>query len=139
MLAGIYEIKDPNGNDLTVTKACEKILKLNGIPSIRLRVEQPDFWEQVKNLSLFIMRFKHIDSDQQIPKDILPVVENEYGISCCPNQKASWHYDDNIKQSFIFKALGFSMTESFIFYDRNSALEFANIATFPTVLTYEVE
>ncbi len=91
MRVGIYELKDPNGKDLAVQQAYEKILAYNGIPSVRLRVEQPDFWERVRELSLFIMRFNQHDSSLQQAHDILPVIEKEYGTPCYPNQATVWH------------------------------------------------
>ncbi len=53
MRVGIYDLKDPNSKGLAVQQAYEKVPAHNGIPSVRLRVEQPDFWEQVGGLSLF--------------------------------------------------------------------------------------
>ena len=40
MRVGIYEIRDPNSQDLSVQQAYEKILAHNGIPSVRLRTER---------------------------------------------------------------------------------------------------
>jgi len=133
MRVGIYNLKDPNGKDLAVQIAYENILAYNGIPSIRLRVEQPDFWEQVQGLSLFIMRLKQHDSDLQQARDILPVVEKDYGISCYPNQATAWHYDDKVKQYFLLKAHMFPITDSWIFYDKSAALEWAETAIYPVV------
>ncbi|MDZ7617650.1 MAG: hypothetical protein U1E05_11635, partial [Patescibacteria group bacterium] len=65
---GIFDLRDPNGRDVPVQRAYETILRHNGIESIRLRIEQPDFWEQVRHLTLFIMRFKHHDSDLQLAR-----------------------------------------------------------------------
>lgn len=133
MLVGLYELKDPNGVDLAVQNAYERILAHNGIPSVRLRVERPDFWEQVRKLSMFIMRFTQYDTDLQQARDILPVVEKDYGIPCYPNQATAWHYDDKVKQYFLLKAHGFPITESWVFYDRKAALAWAETTAYPVV------
>ncbi len=78
MRVGIYNLQDPNGKDLAVQQAYDKILAHNGIASVRLRIEQPDFWEQVRSLSLFIMRFKQHSSDLQLAHDILPGAQTAF-------------------------------------------------------------
>lgn len=79
MRVGIYDLKDPNGKDIAVQQVYEKILSHNGIPSICLRVEQLDFWQQVSALSLFIMRFKQHESHLQQARNILPIIEKDCG------------------------------------------------------------
>jgi glutathione synthase/RimK-type ligase-like ATP-grasp enzyme len=133
MLVGIYDLKTPYGHDAAVQQGYEKILAHNGIPSVRLRVAQPDFWEQVRGLSLFIMRFKHFDSHLQQARDILPVVEQAYGVPCYPNQATAWHYDDKVKQYFLLKAHGFPITQCWVFYDKRAALDWVAQASYPTV------
>lgn len=133
MLVGIYDLKDPNGKDIAVQQAYEKILAHNGIPSIRLRVEQADFWDQVRDLSLFIMRFTQHDSDLQQAHDLLPVIEREYGINCYPSLNTGWHYDDKVKQYHLLRSLGFPMTKCWIFYDKRTAQEWVEQAAYPGV------
>lgn len=133
MKVGIYNLKDPNGRDLPVNLFYEEILELNGIPSVRLTVEQTDFWETIQELSLFIMRVKQPDSHLQIAKDILPIVEKEYGIQCYPNIATAWHYDDKVKQALMLKAHGFPFIPSWVFYDKKEALEWSENAEYPTV------
>ena len=133
MQVGIYSLQDPNGKDLAVQQAYEKILAHNSISSVRLRIEQPAFWSQVRELSLFIMRFNQIDTCLQQARDILPVVEKEYGVSCYPNQATAWHYDDKVKQYFLLQAQGFPITKSWTFYDRSAALKWAKTTTYPVV------
>lgn len=133
MLVGIYDLRDSNGNDMAVLRMYENILSNNKIPSIRLRIEQVDFWERIKDLSLFIMRYRHVDSDLQLARDILPVIEREHGVKCYPNMSTGWHYDDKVKQYHLLRSLGFPITESWIFYNKWSALEWVEKASYPVV------
>ncbi len=133
MRVGIYELRDPNGQDLAVQRAYEAILNRNRIPSVRLRAEQPDFWEIVDSLSLFIMRFSQRDTDLQQARDLLPIIERERGIKCYPNVNTGWHFDDKVKQYHLLRSLGFPMTECWIFYDRLEALQWIQRAAYPVV------
>ncbi|MFP4501374.1 MAG: RimK family alpha-L-glutamate ligase [Candidatus Hydrogenedentota bacterium] len=133
MRVGIYDLKYPSGKDLPVQQVYEKILAHNGIPSVRLRYEQPDFWEQVRRLSLFIMRFRQVDSDLQLARDLIPVIEQTCEVNCFPNQATGWHYDDKIKQYHLLHSAGFPMTECYIFYDREAALSWVEQMPLPMV------
>ena len=133
MLVGIYDIKDPNGKDLAVQQAYERVLAYNGISSVRLRVEQPDFWEQVRGLSLFIMRFTQHDSNLQQARDLMPIIEEKLGVKCYPNLSTGWHYDDKVKQYHLLHSLGLPMTQCWVFYDKEVALEWVEGAAFPAV------
>lgn len=133
MKVGILDLKTPNGGELDVNIAYEKILRHNGIESTRLRVTQPDFWSVIEGLSLFIMRFSHLDSQLQIARDILPVIEEGYSVRCFPNQSTSWHYDDKVKQYFFLNAKGYPFTKSWVFYDKEEALGWARSTRYPIV------
>jgi glutathione synthase/RimK-type ligase-like ATP-grasp enzyme len=130
---GIYNTKSPNGHELIENKYYKSILLHNNIPFVQLNVEQPDFWDSLKELSLFIMRFQQIDTNLQLATDILPIAEREYGVNCYPNQVTSWHYDDKVKQYYLMRAHGFPMTESWVFYDMQSALNWAKQTTYPII------
>lgn len=133
MLVGIYDLKDPNDRDLPTQQAYEKILAHNGIPSVRLRVEQTDFWQTVQTLSLFIMRFSQHHSHLQQASDIMPVIEQQSSIKCYPDLKTGWHYDDKVRQYHMMNSIGFPMTESWVFYDRNRALDWVDQTELPVV------
>jgi glutathione synthase/RimK-type ligase-like ATP-grasp enzyme len=133
MLVGIYDLKDPNGKELAVNKTYERILAYNGIPSIRLRAEQTDFWEKIDSLSLFIMRFSHHDSHLQQARDLLPIIEHTHGVKCYPNYNTGWHYDDKIKQYLLLRHIGFPIVKTWICWERDAALEFVEKASYPLV------
>ena len=110
-----------------------QILEYNQIPYIDLHIDQPDFWERVKECDVFIYRWSQIDRHRQIAQTILPIIENELKIKCFPNQKTCWHFDDKIKQYFLLKQYDFPITESFVFYKKKDALEWLDRASFPIV------
>jgi glutathione synthase/RimK-type ligase-like ATP-grasp enzyme len=110
-----------------------EILKFNGIEYIDLFVDQPDFWENIKKCDLFIYRYSHTDEQRQIADDILPVIEEQYQVNCFPNQATCWHFDDKVRQYLLMKEYGFPMIESYIFYDKNEALQWIKNTQFPIV------
>ncbi len=130
---GIYRTRDPNGKDLAVNTAYEKILAHNGIKFLRLDHTRPDFWDLLRDLDLFILRWCQWDSDRQLALDLLPVVENHLRVPCFPDWNTCWHYDDKIRQYLLLKPLGYPIIESYIFRDRRAALEWAAEADYPVV------
>jgi glutathione synthase/RimK-type ligase-like ATP-grasp enzyme len=133
MKVGLYDLKDLNNRDLEVHQVYKKILTHNGIEIVRLWIDDEDFWDKVKGVSLFIMRFQHYDTSKQLARDILPVVEKELGIPCYPNLATAWAYDDKIKQYYLMKAHGFPMVKSWVFYDKRRASRWVRTASYPLV------
>ena len=63
----------------------EKILDYNNIDHIRLDINEPDFWEKVRKLDLFIFRFYGATDLKEVAKAIMPVIQNYMGIKCFPD------------------------------------------------------
>jgi len=131
MLVGIH--KDQYGKFCPFLQKYEEILDYNNIEHIRLDASDEDFWEKVKKLDLFIFRWTHIDDHHQMAKTIIPIVEKQMGIKCFPNLATSWHYDDKIREYYLLKQAGFPVIDSYIFWDKNKALKWAENADYPVV------
>ncbi len=130
---GICQTRDPNGRIVAVNTAYEEILGHNGIECLRLECSRPDFWERVRGLDLFILRWSQWDSDRQLALDLLPVVEQHLRIPCFPDLNTCWHYDDKVKQYLLLQSRGFPMVPSHVFWDLADALDWAAGADYPTV------
>ncbi len=132
MLVGIYKLDTPifqkRKNDIY-----KKILKYNNIPFVEISLDQPDFWDIIKELDLFIFRWAQPDDHHQIAKTILPIIENSYRINCFPDQNTCWHYDDKIKEYYLFKAREYPFIKSWIFWEKENALKFASETNYPIV------
>ena len=50
-----------------------------------------------------------------------------------PNLYTCWHFDDKVKEYYLLKSLGYPVIESWIFWEKNHALEWAERANFPVV------
>ncbi len=111
----------------------EDICKLNGIPSIRLDAGEQDFWEKLKTCNIFVYNWRVEHNDQQLANTIIPLVENQMNIKCFPNMSTCWAYDDKIREFYMLKLAGFPVIESWVFWDRPRAIEWANTAEYPVV------
>ena len=111
----------------------EAVLDHNGIAHIKVDVSRGGFWQQVLELDLFVYRWEHHDYDRQIALTIIPVIEQAMGIQCFPNMATCWQFDDKIREYFLLQQKGFSMVESWIFYDRRIALKWLETAELPLV------
>jgi glutathione synthase/RimK-type ligase-like ATP-grasp enzyme len=110
-----------------------KILDFNGIETILLDINQPDFWEKIRELDLFLFRWQHIDDHRQLAFTILPIIERKLGISCFPNFETYWHFDDKIRQYYLIEQFKFPIIKSWIFWDKLEAISWANVAKYPVV------
>lgn len=131
MRVGIH--RGPKGKFSDFVKRYETILKYNDIESIRLDAGAPDFWDRVKTCDLFIYNWRVEHDDHQLAKVILPMVEWELKIKCFPDHNTSWHYDDKLREYYLLKLEEFPVIDSWIFWDRERALEWAKTASYPVV------
>ena len=129
MLVGIHKV----GYGQIFTKKYEKILSFNGIKYLWLDSSSQNFWQQVEELDLFIYRWIQFDDMHQIAKAVIPVIERYMNIPCLPDLNTCWHYDDKIRQYYILKQANLPIVESWIFWDKKKALQWADTAEFPVV------
>lgn len=117
---------------LFLTKYAE-ILRYNNIDFIWLDINDPDFWDKIKTLDLFIFRWRHYDNDRNIAKTILPVIEYQLNVKVFPNQKTCWHFDDKIRQYYIFKSKSLPFIKCWIFWTKTDADKWVETAEYPVV------
>jgi glutathione synthase/RimK-type ligase-like ATP-grasp enzyme len=128
---GIYQERDSLKDDFN--NKFDEILRNKGYESIRININDSNFWEKVKTLDLFIFRYRVFDESKQLASTILPIIENVYKIKVIPTQKNCWHYDDKIKEYYLSKYYEFPMVKSWIFWEREKALEWVKTAKLPIV------
>jgi len=131
MKVGIH--KHIYGRNIDFLKKYEEILILNKIDCVWLDINDPNFWDQVRTVDLFIYRWTHYDNDRMLAHTILPVVEKDLKINVFPDQNTCWHYDDKIRQYYLLKSYSFPFTECWIFWDKYKAKEWLESAEFPIV------
>lgn len=111
-----------------------KILDANGIPWKKMDIDNLFFWEELKECSHFIYHWGGGPDHHQIARAIMPIIEWEYKIPVFPNYQTTWHHDDKIKQYYLLRAKGFPIIDSWIFYEKQSAINWLkNYASYPLV------
>jgi glutathione synthase/RimK-type ligase-like ATP-grasp enzyme len=131
MLVGL--LKQPIQNRPREMDRYREILQYNKIPFIDLSIADPDFWSKVKKIDFFIFRWGHYTTEIQLAHNILPIIENDLGIKCFPDNKTCWHYDDKVRQALLMEIYGHPFVKTNIFWDKTAALEWAKSAEFPKV------
>jgi glutathione synthase/RimK-type ligase-like ATP-grasp enzyme len=55
------------------------------------------------------------------------------GLAVFPNSSTCWYYDDKVGQKYLLEAIGAPLVPSYVFYDRESALQWIDGTSFPKV------
>ncbi|MDR3362257.1 MAG: glycosyltransferase [Desulfovibrio sp.] len=98
-------------------------------------VRSPDIMAQIRGCDGFMWRWWHYDGHAHIAKRLLPAVEYQLGIPVFPSQATCRHYDDKAAQEFLFEAAGVPRPKTWIWFDRDKALDWLETAApFPLVL-----
>jgi glutathione synthase/RimK-type ligase-like ATP-grasp enzyme len=72
------------------------------------------------------------------PKDILiakPILFalEQAGIPVFPDFRTNWHFDDKLGQKYLLEAIGAPLVPTYVFYERQAALDWAAQTSFPKV------
>jgi glutathione synthase/RimK-type ligase-like ATP-grasp enzyme len=70
--------------------------------------------------------------DLNIAKPILFALE-QAGINVFPNFNTNWHFDDKVGQKYLLEAIGSPLVPSYVFVEKQKALQWINETTFPKV------
>lgn len=92
-----------------------------------------DIVAQVKDCDAFLWHHSHAHGKDVITaKRILFALEHA-GIPVFPNFRTGWFFDDKVAQKYLLEAMDAPVVPSFVFYDKQSALDWANNTAFPKV------
>lgn len=111
----------------------QQMLDYNGIKCRLVDASVDGFWESAAACRCYIHHFVHRETEKQVAEAVLPVIEDIYERPCFPNRLTRWHYDDKIKQYYLLQARGFPVVASWVFWDKRSAIEWLESASFPLV------
>lgn len=92
-----------------------------------------DIMEQVKDCDAFMWHHHHSQfKDVLTAKRILFALE-QAGVKVFPDFNTGWHFDDKVAQKYLLEAIGAPLVPSYVFYDKQEAMEWAKNTTYPKV------
>lgn len=92
-----------------------------------------DIVSQVKDCDIFMWHHHHANyKDVLTAKRILFSLE-QAGIKVFPDFKTGWHFDDKVAQKYLLEAINAPLVPSYVFYDKQQALNWAKETTYPKV------
>lgn len=92
-----------------------------------------DIIEQIKNCDVFMWHHhQSIFKDVLTAKRILFALE-QAGVKVFPNFNTAWHFDDKVAQKYLLEAIDAPLVPSYVFYDKQEALNWAKNTTYPKV------
>ncbi len=74
----------------------------------------------------------HIPEDQLIARQVIAAAER-MGILVFPDSLTSWHFDDKIVQKYLLEAVAAPLIPTYVFVDREKAMDWIASAEFPKV------
>lgn len=111
-----------------------KLLEKAGHKVRWVDVSRSDILRQLEGCDGFMWRYAQFPDHLQIAQCLLPIIERELGMTVYPDQQSCWHFDDKVKQSFLFAALGIPSPKTWVCFDKQEALDFAVKADYPLVI-----
>ena len=107
--------------------------KKQNIPYKIVNAFDSNIIEQVKDCDVFMWHHHHGQfKDVLTAKHILFALEHA-GVKVFPDFKTGWHFDDKVAQKYLLEAIGAPLVPSYVFYDKQEALQWANTTSYPKV------
>lgn len=92
-----------------------------------------DIIEQVMDCDAFMWHHDHnCYKDLILAKKVLFALEHS-GKLVFPNFNTGWHFDDKVAQKYLLESIGAPLVPSYVFYDKNEAVNWVKQTTFPKV------
>ena len=92
-----------------------------------------DIINQVKDCDVFLWHHHHSNfKDVLTAQRILFALEHA-GISVFPDFRTAWHFDDKVAQKYLLEAIEAPLVPSYVFYDKNEAIEWVKNTSYPKV------
>ncbi|WP_175476654.1 hypothetical protein [Syntrophus gentianae] len=92
-----------------------------------------DIIYQLKDCAGLMWHWAQYDSKAILFARQLTYSLEHIGKKVFPDSKTCWHFDDKAGQKYLLEAIGSPLVKSYIFYDKEKAIEWANETSFPKV------
>ncbi len=92
-----------------------------------------DIISQLADCDALMWHFNHKSARaSKFARQLLYAVQAS-GKAVFPDFNTVWHFDDKVGQKYLLEAIGAPLPPSYVFYNRQEALEWVDLATFPKV------
>ncbi|WP_298222759.1 hypothetical protein [Flavobacterium sp.] len=108
---------------------CEK----NNIPYRLVNCYDDDIVEQLSGCSGLMWHYHQAGfKDIVMAKPLLFALEQS-GLKVFPDFNTAWHFDDKVGQKYLFEALKIDLATTWVFYDKEEAIKWADRSDYPKV------
>lgn len=107
----------------------------NSIPFVLLDIHSNDIFDKLRhhNIGLYLTHPQMADRASRLAARSVIQCCNMAGIRTFPSLSDYWHFDDKVAQKYVFEALGIRTPKTYVFYDKKTALNWAEKTTYPVV------
>lgn len=92
-----------------------------------------DIIDQLSDCESLMWHWHHADAKAILFARQLIYSLEIIGIKVFPDSNTCWHFDDKIGQKYLLESINVPIVKSIVFYDKDSALLWANKTTYPKV------
>ncbi len=92
-----------------------------------------DIIEQMQDCSALMWHWVFYDYKATLFARQLIYTLEKMGKKVFPSSDTSWHYDDKVGQKYLLESIGASLVPTYVFYDKQDALDWAKITLYPKV------
>ncbi len=127
-------VVQPNG---VAQSYSDRWLALAEEAGIRTRIVDAwtaDVFQQLEGCDGFMWRFGYRPPERSVATRVLASVEHVLGIPVFPSWKSAWHFEDKISQYYLLQAAGLPLPKTWLFWQKDAALDFLRTASFPLVM-----
>ena len=110
-----------------------EFLRARGADVRMLDLLATDALEQARQCDGVMWRWAHNPQDKQSAQRILYTIEHYLGIPVYPDSRTAWHYDEKMFQFYLLQALQAPVPQTWLFWDKDHALEWARTTPYPVV------
>ena len=111
----------------------KRYLEYNKIPYSFYDIDCSDWIDEAKKYDIIVWHTLSQPADQMIAKPKIYFLEKYLKKKCYPCFNEIWHYEDKIRQQYLFKHFNLPSIQTFITNNKNEALLYANNADYPIV------
>lgn len=127
------EVHHKNGEAQSFSARWTELAGAAGHRVRRVDVYRPDIVDQLAGADAFMWRPPLSVRNRELSRRLMPALELA-GLPAFPSRRTLWHSEDKIAQSYLLKAIGVPVAETWVFWHLQTALEFLASATYPMVM-----